>query len=157
MYHLALSGLGAVSDYTASMEVIGQLQCALLRAGYDPGGLDGLWGTKSKAAVAALVKAGGGYATLGLNEADVTAAIAYQAAHKTERPAGYIPDAVAKCSGIPGAFVGGGWMGRNWPWLVGGVVAAGVIGTAAYFATRKPSRSMGFTYDNPWARQAGYV
>jgi len=158
VYHLATAGYGAPpTDYSSAMEVIGQLQCALQRAGYDPGGLDGLWGKNTETAVSALVKAGGSYATLGLNEADIQAAIAYQKTKKAERPAGFVPTSVMAC-GIPGAAAAG-WAGRNWPWLAGGTIAAGVIATAIYFAMRKPApkHSMGFTYNNPWAKQAGYV
>lgn len=142
------SGFGVVDTYEASMEVIGELQCALSQQGFDPGPLDGLWGTKTQKGLTAYAKSIGQdkglsaptLAALGLDLAEVEAAKQYQAAHKGERPAAYIPSAVTRCGGIfdvPGAAVAGGFLKRNWKWLTAaGVLTAGAIGVGAWLAMR---------------------
>lgn len=142
------SGFGVVDSYEASMEVIGELQCAISQQGFDPGPLDGLWGTKTQKGLKAYAKSIGQatamsaptLAALGLDLTEVQAAKDYQTAHKGERPAAYIPSAVTRCGGVfdvPGAAAAGGFMKRNWKWLTAaGVLTAGAIGVGAWLALR---------------------
>jgi hypothetical protein len=168
----------AIDSYEASMEAIAQLQCALSQRGIDPGPLDGLWGKKTQGALTKLAKEIGQkamsapvMAELGVDLAEIEAAKQYQADHKQERPAAYIPSAATQCGAgifeVPGtaAAAAGGFLKRNWKWLVAaGVLTAGAIGVGAYVAMRGkdegdefgaiiPSNNPGFLYNNQYLQQ----
>ena len=167
----------AIDSYEASMEVIGELQCTLQQRGFDPGPLDGLWGTKTQKGLVAFAKSVGQtkgltaptMAELGLDLAEVETAKAYQAAHKGERPVGHIPNSVLNCGAlfaVPGAAAAGGFFRRNWKWLLAaGVLVGASVGVAAYIAMRKrdeeepafglitPEANPGFLYQNQYLQQ----
>jgi hypothetical protein len=142
----------AIDSYEASMEIIGELQCALSQKGINPGPLDGLWGTQTQKGLAAFAKsidqtamAATTMAELGLDLGEVEAAKQYQADHKSERPTAYMPSAAMQCGGIfdvPGAAAAatGGFLKRNWKWLAAaGVLTVGAVGIGAWVALRKKS------------------
>lgn len=167
----------AIDSYEASMEVVGELQCTLQQRGFDPGPLDGLWGTKTQKALTAFAKSVGQtkgltaatLADLGLDLAEVEAARSYQATNKAQRPEGYVPNSVLACGGlldIPGAAAAGGFVKRNWKWLAAaGVLTVAAVGIGAYVAMRKkdeeeaafglitPETNPGYLYQNQYLQQ----
>ena len=191
MYNLSCpTCLGAAADYESSMEVLGELQCAIQAAGFNPGPLDGLWGKKTSAALNKFAKTIGAadglddatFEALGLDPAEVAAAITYQKGNKGERPVGFVPESAMMC-GVPKVGAAGFFV-RNWKWMLGlGVASAAAIGIGIYVAKKRgasPSmgtiytynnpylkatygragrgrRGLGYTYSNPWLKQAGYA
>lgn len=172
----------AIDSYEASMEVVGELQCALSQKGFDPGPLDGLWGSKTEKGLVAFAKSiqsseskgfnAPAMAALGLDLAEVSEAVSFQeAAGKKGRPKAYIPTSVTRCGAgifdIPGTAAAGTFLEKNWKWLAAaGVLTAGAIGVGTWLALRKkdddverefgaimPSAPQSYLYGNQYLQQ----
>lgn len=110
-------------------EVVREAQRLLVKAGFDPGKVDGWMGQKTKAAIIAFQKAHPHLDADGILGPATLAQLRREAAVTTE----------AASKGVAGGVAAGGAAlasGLSWSWIAAGA-GAGVIGLVAYVAWRK--------------------